>query len=199
MFAAVYASAAQAIDYGILPWGKKSTLKAIKTCMDDAMQQMVPNERKSECRSEPESKSDHALLLDFRDKVNNASFLHLVEARQKGKKVAKELRNADGIVRRMRPGRMQRLLFSEVLNQWYPDVNVRRRLVSLTRSHGIFRKGRRPDTNTRQILIAELKRKVPCYILSRKRLRAIANMPAKGPSEDQAIIGAAACSDSEGL
>jgi hypothetical protein len=34
LFAVVYASAAQAIDYGVLPWSKKATLKAILALAD---------------------------------------------------------------------------------------------------------------------------------------------------------------------
>ncbi len=40
LFAVVYASAAQAIDYDVLPWTKKATLKAILACMCDAMDQL---------------------------------------------------------------------------------------------------------------------------------------------------------------
>ena len=179
IFAVVYASAAQAIDYGILPWTKEMTINSIKTCMDDAMQKMVPSESKPECCGKAESKSDHSLLSDFRDKVNKGSFVHLVQARQNGRNASKELRNADGIVRRGRRGRVQYLLYSKVLKQWYPDFNARRRLVSLTRSHGIFRNGRRPDTTTRQIFVAEFRQKVPCYVLSRKRLEATINLAPK--------------------
>jgi hypothetical protein len=39
-FALCYAGAAQAIDYGILPWSKKATLRAIRVCMDDTMAQL---------------------------------------------------------------------------------------------------------------------------------------------------------------
>jgi hypothetical protein len=170
IFAVVYASAAQAIDYGILPWTKDTTLNSIKKCMDDAMQNLVSRERKREFCGELESKSDHSLLSDFQDKVNNGSFVHLVQVRQNGRNALKELRNADGIVRRRRRGRVQYLLFSKVLKQWYPDFNARRRLVSLTRSHGIFRNGRRPDTTTRQIFLAEFRQKVPCYVLLRLSL-----------------------------
>jgi hypothetical protein len=41
LFAAVYAGAAQAIDYGVLPWGKRGTLTAIRVCMADAMEQLI--------------------------------------------------------------------------------------------------------------------------------------------------------------
>ena len=43
LFAVVYASAAQAIDYGVLPWSKKATLNAILACMTDAMDQLTAN------------------------------------------------------------------------------------------------------------------------------------------------------------
>ena len=35
--AVMYASAAQAIDYEVLPWGKRATLKEIKACLYDAL------------------------------------------------------------------------------------------------------------------------------------------------------------------
>ena len=43
LFAVVYASAAQAIDYGVLPWGKQATLRAILSCMSDATDQLTAN------------------------------------------------------------------------------------------------------------------------------------------------------------
>ena len=43
LFAVVYASAAQAIDYDVLPWSKKATRKAILACMTDAMGQLTAN------------------------------------------------------------------------------------------------------------------------------------------------------------
>jgi hypothetical protein len=171
VFALCYASAAQAIDYVILPWSKKATLDAIRTCMNDAMQQMQANEDGGHHSDEPTNNSDHSLLLGFRNKVDNASFVHLAQARRTSKNLAKKLRNADGLIRRQQSGRVQYLLFSKVLEQWYPESTIRRRLVSLARSHRIFRRGRRPDTTTRQIYIAELKGKISCYVFSRKRLQ----------------------------
>ena len=43
LFAVVYASAAHAIDYGVLPWSKKATRDAIIACMTDAMDQLTAN------------------------------------------------------------------------------------------------------------------------------------------------------------
>jgi hypothetical protein len=56
------------------------------------------------------------------------------------------------------------------MKAWYPDVSARQRLTKLLRSQLILKGGRRADTNTRQVSIAELGTKVPCYGLVRKRL-----------------------------
>jgi hypothetical protein len=50
--------------------------------------------------------------------------------------------------------------------------SARNRVTKLLRARHVLRRGRRSDTNTRQIKIAELGTRVPCYALSRKRLRA---------------------------
>jgi hypothetical protein len=55
---------------------------------------------------------------------------------------------------------------------WFPEIAARNRLTKLLRARHVFRHGRRSDTNTRQIKIAELGTRVPCYALSLKRLRA---------------------------
>jgi hypothetical protein len=82
------------------------------------------------------------------------------------------LKDADGVVRSTKSGKVEYLLFGRTLAAWFPAVVARNRLTKLLRSQRIFRRGRRSDTNTRQVQIAELGTRVPCYALSRKRLRA---------------------------
>ena len=158
-----YASAAQAIDYGILPWSKKTTLRAIKACMYDAMTQLIAA---TEADREGE-RSDESLLSEFKRRVGGARFVQLDLTRRKKKWT--RLKNADGIVRPTQSGKVEYLLFGRTLDRWFPENSDRQRLTKLLRSRRIFRSGRRPDTSTRQVKIANLGR-IPCYGLCRKRL-----------------------------
>ena len=170
-FAVVYASAAQAIDYKILPWRKKSTLKAIAACMNDAMEQLTAHSGKAASNADAKQiKSESVLLAEFKQHVDKANFVRISRGRAMGRLPAGALKNANGVIRPSSPGKIQCLLFAETLDAWFPDVPERNRLTKILRSRGIFGKGRRPDTNTRQVFIAQLGR-VPCYALLRKRLQ----------------------------
>jgi hypothetical protein len=171
-FAVVYASAALAIDYGVLPWSKKSTLKAIAACMTDAMEQLTANSGDASDAAGKEIKSDKVLLAEFTQRVDDAKFVRLNRNRANGRLVAKRLKKANGVIRPMSPGKTQCLLFSKTLDGWFPVMTERKRLTKVLRSRRIIGKGRRPDTSTRQVFIAEAGQKVPCYALSRRRLRA---------------------------
>jgi len=65
LFAAVYAGAAQAIDYGVLPWGKKRTLTAIRACMADAMEKLIANSADDCERGRGSGQSDQSMLAEF--------------------------------------------------------------------------------------------------------------------------------------
>jgi putative DNA primase/helicase len=170
-FAAIYAGAAQAIDYEILPWSKKSTLSAIKKCMYDAMDQLIAASGEASVLDAHSNQSDQSLIAKFERRVGSATFVRLKPNRQKNGRSRKRLEKADGIVRPTKSGKVERLLFARALSAWFPEVVARNRLTKLLRSQRVFKRGRRSDTNTRQVQIAELGR-VPCYALSRKRLRA---------------------------
>jgi hypothetical protein len=169
-FAVIYASAALAIDYDVLPWGRKKTLTAIKDCMDDAVEQMVEKLGNGPAANIASTKTDDALLQDFRKLVTSAKFVRMNPRRRIAKIRPGILKRANGIIRPTSPGRIEYLLFSDVFDRWCPDISQRRRLKSMLRSRRIIGKGRRPDTSTRQVYISELARKVPCYRISRKRL-----------------------------
>jgi hypothetical protein len=170
LFAAVYAGAAQAIDYGVLPWGKNATLTAIRACMADSMEQLIANSA-DDCKRGPGSmQSDQSMLAEFKRRLDGATFVRLRRDRRKKKVLATRLTTADGVVRPTKPRRCEYLLFARTMKAWYPDVSARQQLTKLLRSLRILKEGRRADTNTRQVLIAELGTKVPCYGLVRKRL-----------------------------
>ncbi len=176
-FAVVYASAALAIDYRILPWDKKSTLKAIAACMTDAMEQLTENTGGAPDASTKEIKSNAVLLAEFKQRVDDATFVRLSQNRTNSRLVAKRLKKANGIIRPTSWGKAQCLLFSKTLDGWFPAMTERKHLTKMLRSRRIIGKGRRPDTSTRQVFIAEAGKKVPCFALSRKRL-AVASPPA---------------------
>jgi len=171
LFAAVYAGAAQAIDYGVLPWGKKGTLTAIRACMADAMEQLIASSADDGKHGQGSERADQSMLAEFKRRLDGATFVRLERNRRKKKVLAMRLTTADGVIRPTKPHKCEYLLFAGTMKAWYPDASARQRLTKLLRSHRILKRGRRADTNTRQVLIAELGTKVPCYGLVRKRLK----------------------------
>ena len=169
-FAVVYASAAQAIDYGILPWGKRATLEAILSCMTDAMDQLTASFSESPDGGVAPTASDDILLSEFKRRVEEAKFVRIERNNRKSQSKERRLKKADGFVRATRPGRVRYLLRSKALETWFPDVTTRKHLSHILRSRGILRAGSRADTITRQIHIAPLKKRVSCYALLRKRI-----------------------------
>jgi uncharacterized protein DUF927 len=94
--AAIYAGAAQAIDYKILPWSKRSTLKAIKSCMDDAMNQLIAVSAETSELDAPSEKSDQSLLAQFKRHAQSAKFARLEPNRKKNGRSRLRLDKADG-------------------------------------------------------------------------------------------------------
>jgi putative DNA primase/helicase len=170
-FAVVYASAAQAIDYGVLPWGKRSTLSAIKACMLDAMQQLIAYSGSNAESDRGGVQSEQSILAEFKRRLDDAKFVRLERNRRKKKLFVAQLEMADGVIRPSKPGKCECLLFARTMKVWYPEASILKRLVRLLRSRQILKEGRRIDTNTRQVLIAELGTKIPCYGVVRKRLK----------------------------
>ena len=171
LFAAVYAGAAQAIDYGVLPWGKRSMLSAIRACMIDAMQQLIANSGSDAESDRGGAQSNQSILAEFKQRLDDAKFVRLERNRRKKKLSVARLEMADGIIRPTKPGKCECLLFARTMKVWYPDPAALKRLVRLLRSRQILKEGRRTDTNTRQVLIAELGNKISCYGVLRKQLK----------------------------
>jgi hypothetical protein len=134
LFAVVYAGAAQAIDYEILPWSKKSTLSAIKKCMDDAMDQLIAAAGEASVLDAHSNQSDQSLIAEFERRVGNATFVRLKPNRQKNGRSRKRLEKADGIVRPTKSSKVERLLFARAFEAWFPEAAVRNRLAKLLRA-----------------------------------------------------------------
>ena len=114
--------------------------------------------------------SDRSLMAKFKQHVDRAKFLRLARYRRNTVEPTL-LRNADGIIRRIKPSRVQWLLFGETFDNWFPETTTRKRLTRLLLSQGVFRKGKRPNTATRRLWFAEFDRSITYYAMSRKRLR----------------------------
>ena len=170
LFAVVYASAAQAIDYGVLPWGKKATLKAILACVKDAMDQLTANFSDSSSGDGEQIKSDDVLVAEFKRRFEHAQFVRIERNGGKLKSTARRLKKADGFIQTTRPERVRYLLRSKVMETWFPHVTTRKHLSAILSSRGMLKAGRRADTSTQQIHIAPLKKRVSCYALLRKRI-----------------------------
>jgi hypothetical protein len=98
LFAAVYAGAAQAIDYGVLPWGKKATLSAIRTCMIDAMEKLITSSADGRENDRGSMQSERSMLADFKRRLDGATFARLERDRRKKKVLATRLTTADGVI-----------------------------------------------------------------------------------------------------
>jgi putative DNA primase/helicase len=171
LFAAVYASACQAIDYGVLPWSKAGTLNAIKVCMCDAMEQMIANCTTSSGHGNAILQSEQSLLTEFKRRLDDAKFVHLEGNMPKTRFLIERLKTGDGIIRRTKARKQECLLFGRTMKAWYPDGAVRTLLTKLLKLNRILKMGRRSDTNTRQVLVGGLGR-IACYGLRKKRLDA---------------------------
>ena len=175
-FAVLYASAAQAIDYGILPWKKKPTLKAIKACMNDAMDQLGGNGSDTSAgtdRSDSSSRLDPAdddLLAEFSRRVAQANFVRVGRGRDQ-RPTADQLNAADVFIRPTEPGRVKHFLRSDLLEAWFPVAAERKRLSAALIARRIVRPGPREDSATRQVMFSPIG-KVSCYQLVRRRITA---------------------------
>ena len=174
-FAALYASAALAIDYGILPWNKDATLADIRKCMQDAIEQLIASFESEPHREALRDEDAESELEQFSELVDGARFVPLDRCTRMETSLIDQIKKADGIIRRNKSGTARRLLFSKTMNRWYPDPSRRKRLTKLLRAHQIFGKGRRADTSTNETFVTELGGKISCYVISRKRLRRARN------------------------
>ena len=136
------------------PGGRKSTLSAIRVCMNDAMQQLIANSGSGTESDQGGVQSDQSILAEFKRRLDDAKFVRLERNRRKKKALVKQLKMADGIIRPTKPGKCECLLFARTMKAWYPDPAALKRVTKLLRSRKILKKGRRTDTNTRQVLIS---------------------------------------------
>jgi hypothetical protein len=142
-FAVTYAAARLAIKYKIVPWGEKSTRKAILACARQAIDHLPSPQDESTW-----DQSDDAVLAEFRERMASVTIATL-DSKGKAKKDAavSAIKQADGYYDEN--GKV--LLKASRMNAWYPGHTARSRVVRLLRRKGILQAGRRSDTGTIQM------------------------------------------------
>jgi hypothetical protein len=116
-------------------------------------------------------RSKDSLLATFKQRITDANFIRLGREAERKKVTLKRLRRADGVVRLTKSGRCEYLLFANAMEEWFPAVSDRQRLVKHLSELNLLKSGRRPDTATKQTFIAEFGKKVPCYGVRRRGIR----------------------------
>ncbi|MBL8571659.1 MAG: DUF927 domain-containing protein [Phreatobacter sp.] len=158
-YALIYAAARLAIDYGVLPWKPKPTLRDIRACFMDAVALMKGDVAVPVA---PPSKTDDQLIAEFQDMTTAANLVRVREGEKPNKEQRQARVAADGL--RMLIGDRKRLLFKpEALKRAFPAQADRNRLVKVLRARRILLEGRDPETATRQVQIQGLEVKRPAF------------------------------------
>jgi hypothetical protein len=169
--AAVYAGSALAIDYKILPFGKKETLQALRKCMNDGIDLLIVNEAAGTDSAAP-SLSDDQIVADFRERLSFAKYVKAGKYAKRAKTLTvQDIGVADGFIKFDHPGQFRAMIPTSQMEAWYPDKPTRDRLVSLLRKCKIFGPGRQADTSARQIMIKPYPTRIPCYRVFLKTLK----------------------------
>jgi hypothetical protein len=92
-FAVIYAGAALAIDYGVLPWKKEPTFRAIEKCMQLALREMVSGQ----CAVSVVTHADiQHLAISLSKNIRQANILAVIPKKPVTSKQARRRRRADG-------------------------------------------------------------------------------------------------------
>jgi hypothetical protein len=162
-FAAVYGAAALAIDYKILPFNKKATLKDISKCMNDAIDLLVAS-KASAASPITQQISDEQLVADFKTRLASADYL--LVGRRETPLTEQMIKNADVLFMRASGNKAKATkLLAHRFKEWYPHAPVRNRLGAILRERKVFGRGRQSDTLTTQVKLKQYPRRLACYSL----------------------------------
>jgi hypothetical protein len=152
-YALVYAGARLAIDYGVLPWGAKPTLRDIAVCFRDAVEPLVEDEMDAVV---PAVRSADVLAKEFLTRIADADLSRAKEGEDLSEDDVARIEAADGI-KRMLSNRKRILLKPDTLLRWFPQSTERSLLVRHLQDARILSRGRDRGTATRQVKIKGLK------------------------------------------
>jgi Domain of unknown function (DUF927) len=154
-FALIWAAAAMAIDYGVLPWKKPPTFRAVEKCLRKALEVI-------EAGKAPASPADAAtsILVALNDRLEKADLRKLVPRKQITPQQASRRVKADGFRINgdiyLKPDR---------LRKWIPSHRDR----VVLKENGVFLT-RRGDAATIEQVIAGIPGKPRYYVLDSRKL-----------------------------
>jgi hypothetical protein len=154
-FALIWAAAAMAIDYGVLPWKKSRTFKAVEKCLRKALEVIEANKA-------PASSDDPAtsILMALNEKLQKANLRKVVLRKQITPQQARRRVKADGFRINgdiyLKPDRLRR---------WVPSLGDR----VVLKGTGVVRT-RRNDAATIEQVIAGIPGKRRYYVLDGRKL-----------------------------
>jgi hypothetical protein len=159
-FAVIYAGAALAIDYGVLPWKKGPTFWAINDCMTGALKQL------GECNSDPQNGNVavQPLLLALKNLLAKSALVAVTPKKRANGAETKRRQDADGF----RIGN-EILLKGAKLKQWFPDEEERSALIGCLEGKNVLRRSR-PDTPTIEKKISGIHGKPRYYVLDNEQI-----------------------------
>ena len=163
-FALIWAAAAMAIDYEVLPWKKPPTFKAVEKCLSKALDVI-------EAGKAPASAADAttSILMALNDKLEKADLRKVVLRKQITPEQARRRVKADGFRINgdiyLKPDRLRR---------WVPSHRDR----VVLKDTGVART-RRDDAATIEQVIAGIPGKPRYYVLDSRKLERLLR---KGPS-----------------
>jgi hypothetical protein len=172
-FAIMYAAAALAIDYEILPWGKESTFRAIDKCMRLALSTLATGHIQP--ASITPAVDPHQLTKTLEGQLARAHIVRVRPRQKVTKKQARARQNADGFKINgeiyVKPDRFK---------QWFPAQRERNAL----KGQKIIVTGRK-DTATVEKKIAGIKGKPRYYAIDVRNLRRFASDLSASPSSTE--------------
>jgi hypothetical protein len=154
-FALIWAAAAMAIDYGVLPWKKPPTFRAVEKCLRKALEVI-------EAGKAPASPADAAtsILVALNDRLEKADLRKVVPRKQITPQQASRRVKADGFRINgdiyLKPDR---------LRKWIPSHRDR----VVLKENGVFLT-RRGDAATIEQVIAGIPGKPRYYVLDSRKL-----------------------------
>jgi uncharacterized protein (DUF927 family) len=156
-FALIWAAAAMAIDYGILPWKKSATFRAVEKCLHKALSEIQAS------KGAPQSPGDTpaSVLLALNEGLAKADLRKIVLRKKITPQQAHRRVKADGF-------RINGNIFlkPDRLKRWLPSQRER----TILKNAGVLRT-RRGDTATVEQVIAGIPGKPRYYVLDMEKLK----------------------------
>ncbi len=167
-FATVYAAAALAIDYEVLPWKAKATKRAYQQCFADAIAHLDDGATTSSATI-PDSDRDKARgseLLQHLAKCDLPCFLNPSSLSNKRRKRFME---ADGLRTRIKGKKPTvALIKPEVVKTFEPNVKRRAAMLKELIARGMLLPGRNAQVSTRQVTVDG--HRMPFYVMTKHAL-----------------------------